>query len=203
MAAKLRFVFSQRSDPLEALELADGLLDPGSASVERPWEEAGLFLVIGLGRDDGDRAVLAGSPPVGLAGVALVADAGAGIHVRPEVEQDGKVRSVAVLAAGQIESNRMAVEIGLQMDLGGEATARAAERLAVLPPFAPAAETCARTTVLSNIWTMSAEEESAARCSKKTSKTPALLKRSNRFQTVFHLPNCSGSALQVTLWTEK
>jgi hypothetical protein len=138
---------------LEAFELSNGVLDSGSAPVERLGEEAGLILLIGLGRDDRDRAAVAGRLPVRLAGVAFVADGGAGMNVRPEVEQDGKVRSVAALAAGQIEGDRMAVEVGLQVDLGREAAARAAERLAALPPFAPAAETCARTTVLSSICT--------------------------------------------------
>ena len=61
------------------------------------------------------------------------------------------MRSVTFLAPGQIEGDGMSVEIGLQVDFGREAASRAAKRLAILPPFAPAAETCARTTVLSNI----------------------------------------------------
>lgn len=61
------------------------------------------------------------------------------------------MRSVTFLAAGQIEGDGMSVEIGLQVDFGPEAASRAAKRLAILPPFAPGAETCARTTVLSNI----------------------------------------------------
>ena len=52
-----------------------------------------------------------------------------------------------------MEGERQAVEVDLEVDLGREAAPRAAERLAGLPPFAPAAETCARTTVESNIWT--------------------------------------------------
>jgi hypothetical protein len=48
-------------------------------------------------------------------------------------------------AASQVEGERQAVKIKFQVDLGGEAAAREAERLAVLPPFAPAAETWART----------------------------------------------------------
>ena len=57
------------------------------------------------------------------------------------------------LAAGQVEVERVAVEIGLEVDFGREAAARAAERLAMLPPFAPAAETWARAVVLSKNWT--------------------------------------------------
>jgi hypothetical protein len=40
-----------------------------------------------------------------------------------------------------VEVERVAVEIGLEVDFGRETTARAAERLVMLPPFAPAAET--------------------------------------------------------------
>ena len=50
-----------------------------------------------------------------------------------------------------MEGDREAVKIGLEMDFRREAAARPAERLIFLPPFAPAAETCARTTVESNI----------------------------------------------------
>lgn len=48
-----------------------------------------------------------------------------------------------------------------------------------------------------------AEADSEARWSKKISNTPALLNRSNRFHTLFHLPKRSGSARQLMLWTEK
>jgi hypothetical protein len=40
-----------------------------------------------------------------------------------------------------VEVERTAVEIGLEMDFGGEAATRATESLVLLPPFAPAAET--------------------------------------------------------------
>ena len=73
------------------------------------------------------------------------------------------MRCVAFLAAGEVESNGMAVKVRLQMDFGGEAATRAAERLILLPPFAPAAETWARTMVLSNIWIRCAADDSAAR----------------------------------------
>ena len=61
--------------------------------------------------------------------------------------------AVADLATGQMECDRQAAEIGLEVDFGRESAARAAERLILLPPFAPTAETWARTTVLSNICT--------------------------------------------------
>jgi hypothetical protein len=52
--------------------------------------------------------------------------------------------AVAGLATGQMEVERVAVEVGLEVDFGLEPTARSAERLALLPLFAPAAETWAR-----------------------------------------------------------
>ncbi len=66
------------------------------------------------------------------------------------------------------------------MDFRREPAARAAEGLTVLPPFAPAAETWARTMVLSNIWIRCADVLIEASVSKKASKTPALLNRSKR-----------------------
>ncbi len=67
------------------------------------------------------------------------------------------MRRVRRLASCQVEGERMAVEIGLEMDLGREAAARAAKGLIFPPPFAPAAKTWARIAVLSNIWTRSRE----------------------------------------------
>jgi len=40
-----------------------------------------------------------------------------------------------------VEVEGITVEIGLEMDFGRETAARAAERVEMLPPFAPAAET--------------------------------------------------------------
>ncbi len=85
------------------------------------------------------------------------------------------------------------------MDFRRETAARTAERLVVLPPFAPAAETCARTTVESNICTRCAVSLIAASASKKASKVPVRLNRQNRFQTLFQCPNFSGRARHVML----
>lgn len=196
-------LFAAKRDALEALELADGLFDAGAAAVERVGEEVRLVLLVGLVRDDRDDAALACRGAVGLAGIPLAADRIARIDIGAEVEQDFEVRRVALLATGQVEGDGMAVDVCFQVDFGGEAAARSTERLSLLPPFAPAAETWARTTVLSNICTRWADDDSEARWSKKVSNTSALLYRSNRFQTLFHLPKRSGSARQVMLCTEK
>jgi hypothetical protein len=115
-------------------------------------------------------------------------------HLRGQI-----VAAVTGFAAGQMKGQRQAVEIDLQVDFGREAAARAAERLIVLPPFAPAAETCARTTVESNIVTRCAVSLIAASASKKASKVPDRLNRQNRFHTLFQCPNVSGRARQVML----
>ena len=139
------------------------MLDAGTASVDGLGKETGLVLLVGLARDDRDDTALACGIAIGPAGIALVADRCTWIDIGTKPKQDREMRCVALLAAGQVEGDRKAVEVGLQVDFGGEAAARAAERLTLLPPFAPAAETWARTTVLSNICTRCAEDDSAAR----------------------------------------
>jgi hypothetical protein len=97
-----------------------------------------------------------------LAVVSFVSHGDAWVDVWSDVEQGFELGAVAGLARGQVEVEWMAVEIGLEVDLGREAAARASERLTVLPPFAPAAEACARAVVLSKnciscaVWLLSA-----------------------------------------------
>ena len=86
---------------------------------------------------------------VGLAVISLVRHRNAWANVGTDVERRLELCAVADLAAGQVEVERIAVEIGFEVDFGRETASRAAERLAILPPFAPAAETWARAVVLS------------------------------------------------------
>jgi hypothetical protein len=79
--------------------------------------------------------------------------------------------------AGLLEGNGQATEVGLQVNPGGETATRAAKRLIMLPPFASAAETWARTAVESNICTKCAVSLIAARASKNASKVPDRLSR--------------------------
>ena len=192
-------LIAAQGDTLEALELAHGDLDARPGFVENVWKVRGSVLCVGLLRDDRHDAARAAQGAVGLAVVALVADGGARRDVGAEIEKHREVRAIALLSAGEIEGDGQAVLVGLQMDLGGEAAPGAAKRLILLPPFAPAAETWARTTVESNIWMRWAVELIPAKVSKKASKTPALLNRSKRFHTLFHLPKLSGKARQVML----
>ena len=141
--------------------------------------------------------------PVGLAVIPLVGHRDARADVGADVERGLKLCAVAGLATGQMEVERVAVEIGLEVDFGREAAARAAERLAILPPFAPAAETWARAVVLSKNWTRCAVWLHSASNWKNASNTPERLSRQNRFHTLFHLPNSPGSARHVMLCTVK
>jgi hypothetical protein len=199
----LRGFLASECDTLEALELADGLLDAGTPAVEGFWEEGGSIFVGRPRRDHGADATRSGRLTVGLGVVALVADGGARRDVWPEVEQDGKMAAVARLAGGQIEGDWETVEVGFEMDLGREAASRPPKSLAVLPPFAPAAETWARAVVESNICTRWAVPLVAASMSNIASKTPDRESRQKRFQTAFQSPNSTGNARQVMLWTVK
>ena len=147
----LRGLLAAQGDAFEALELADAVLDPGALAVEEFGEEFGLGGGILTVRDDRADAAPARRRAVALGVISLVGEHGAGRDIRPDVEQDLEMAAVAGFAASQLEGQRQAFEIGLQVDFGGKSTARAAEGLTVLPPFAPAAETCARTTVESTI----------------------------------------------------
>ena len=146
-------LLAAQSNALEPLELSHGLLDASPSTVERLGKERRLLFggrPIRNGRAD---ATGAGGLPVGLGVIALVAHSSARRDVRPEVEQRLEVRAVADLTTGQVKAQRIAIPVGLEVDLGREAAARAAQRLPALPPFAPAAETWARTMVESNICT--------------------------------------------------
>jgi hypothetical protein len=79
------------------------------------------------------------------------------------------------------------------MNLTGEPAPRAAKSLFASPPFAPAAEMCPRTVVLSMLW----RELSAiawARVVATASQIPARLQRRKRWYTVIHLPYFSGTS---------
>ena len=153
--------------------------------------------------DDGSDAARSRGVPVGLAGVAFVADDGARLNVGSDVEQGFEVTPVGGFATGQVEGDDVAGGVRFCVDFRGEAAARTTERLPLLPPFAPAADTCARTIVESNIWIKCADELIEASASKKASKTPALLNRSKRFHALFQAPKRSGKGRHRTFSTVK
>ena len=171
--------------------------------VEQLGEEHRPLSGVGPVRDHRDDAPGATRCPVCLGVVAFVSQCRPRLDVRPDVERGWQLRAVADLASGQVEAERQAAEVGLEVDLAGEPAPRTAERLLVLPPFAPAADTCARTTVLSNICTRCAVGLISASAWKNASNTPDRLNRENRFHTLFQEPYSVGRARQVMLCTVK
>ena len=90
---------------------------------------------------------------IGLAVLSFVGHRHPRLDIRADVERYLELCAVAGLARRHVQGERVAVEIGLEMDFARKAATRAAERLVLLPPFAPAAETWARAVVLSKNWT--------------------------------------------------
>ena len=127
------------TDPTSGAQMLYARFDAGAAPVERLREEGRWVLCIGFERDGRCDAAGSGERPVGLGVIALVGERGARRDIRPQIQQQLEQRAVAGLAAGQVEGERMAIKVALEVDLGGEATARAAETLARSPPVAPAA----------------------------------------------------------------
>jgi hypothetical protein len=154
--------------------VSDTLLDTGAGLVERRGEEFRFGFFIGLVRDDRRDTARPRRRAIGLAGVDFVADGGARLNIRADVEQGFEMRRVGGLAVGQVEGDDVARCVRLGVDFRGEAAARTSERLRFLPPLAPTADKCARTMVESNIWIRCADELMEASVSKKASNTPAL-----------------------------
>lgn len=196
-------LLAPQGDALEALELSEALLNTGAAPVKRLGEEGRPLFRVGFEGNGRRDAAGSGDGPIGPRVITFVGERGTGRDVGTEIQQQFEERAVAGLAAGQVKGDRLAVEVALEVDLGGEAPARAAKGLSVLPPFAPAADTWARTTVESNIWIRWAVRLRDASVSKNSSNTPTWRSRQNLFQTLFQGPNCAGSARQVMLCTVK
>ena len=149
---EFRAVFSQRSATrLKRLSGPRPCSMRARALVESAGEESRLVLFVGFVGDDGSNTARSRGVPVGPAGVAFVADDGAGLNVGPDVKQGFEVTPVEGFAAGQVEGDDGAGGVRFCVDFRGEAATRPPERLPFLPAFAPAADTCARTTVESNI----------------------------------------------------
>ena len=86
--------------------------------------------------------------------------------------------------------------VAAQVELGREPAPRAAQRLALLPPFAPAACWWARIVVPSSICNRSSAAPLPAKAANRASNTPRSRHRAKRRQTVFHLPYRSGMVRQ-------
>src|SRR5258708_12565308 len=127
------------------------MIDAGASIVEDFGKESRFCGGILSVRDGGTDAAPACRLAVGLGVVTLVAENRPRRDVRTDVEQDFEIAAIAGLTPGEVESQRQAVEIGLQVDFGGKPAARAAESLAFLPPFPPAPDTSPPTILESAI----------------------------------------------------
>ena len=110
-------------------------------SIERLAEDLGDILRRRSMRNDRQRFLLSRGSPIRFAVIALVSDDGARGDIRTDGHQGFEFRGIGFLAARQIEGDREAIEIGLEVYFRRKAAARAAQRLVFLPPFAPAADT--------------------------------------------------------------
>ena len=196
-------LLATQGNTFETFEFSHCDFDPCPGFIESDREV--LLPVFGIGLLGNDRHDVSASAqgPVGIAVIAFVADGGARLDVGTKIEKHREMRAITLLSASQIEGDDVAIRVGLEVDFGREPAARAPERLGFLPPFAPAAETCARTTVESNIWMRWADLLNDASVSKNISNTSEWLSRQNRFHTLFQLPYFSGNARHVTLCTAK
>lgn len=134
-------LFASEGDPFESLQPTEALFDASASLVEGLCEEGRPILFVGLVRDHGSNAPLPRSLAVRLAGIAFVAHDSARLYIRSDIEQGFEVARIRGLAAGQVEADERARSVGFRVDFRRETAARAPERLPLLPPFAPAAET--------------------------------------------------------------
>ena len=107
-----------------------------------------FFPPIGFGGDDSLylAASQIGTDSIGV--VSLIRQQGLG-RAFGQVDQLGVGRAVGGLAMGQMEGDGSSSGIGETMKLTGEPAPRAAKSSSTSPPFPPAAETWARSVVLS------------------------------------------------------
>ena len=122
-------------DCSELLQLGEGVLDEMAPAVHVAVEADG-GLAVGLGRDHrgGAAVVKLRSEPIGVEG--FVAEQSAEDDA---LNQRLHADAVVALAGQQDEAHQSAEGIDEGDDLGGQATARAADRLLLGPPLAPLA----------------------------------------------------------------
>ena len=114
---------ASHGDAFEPLQLADCLFDACAKFVEAPWKKASSLLGVFATRDDRRYAARECRRPVGLAVISLVRYRDARADVGADVERRLELCAVAGLAPGQVEVERVALEVGLEVDFGRETAA--------------------------------------------------------------------------------
>lgn len=134
-------------DASEVLEAAEEALDDVAVAIGHGIVAVGM-LAVRLWGDD-DLAATLGEPVtqgagiVGAVGDELLGRSGDGQQVSCSVQ-------IADVAGSEDKGERAAELIGQRVNLGGTSTARTPDRMSAGPPFAPAAERCAFTCMLSS-----------------------------------------------------
>lgn len=182
-----------RGDCAIDLEVANHALDAVSVAIDASVPADDRFAV-GAGWDNRPDSA---PGQVGADRIAIVAFVGKKVFRLGvgQVHQVFERRAVGRFAAREVEGERDTGGIAETMNFTGEPAPRAAKSLVVSPPFAPAAETCPRTVVLSMLW----RELSAIAWAKvvaTASQMPAALQRRKRWYTVIHFPYFSGTSRQ-------
>src|SRR5260370_35217544 len=141
----------------------------------------------GVVGDHGERALAGDRQPEVVGDIGGLGDDGLGGHA---VDERPGRRGITGLAGGEHEGHRTAQAAHGEMDLVGQAAARASDGLIASPPFAPPECWWARTMVESTIkYSKSGSSDTA---SKMRRPTPLPLHRLKRRKTLFHSPNASG-----------
>jgi curved DNA-binding protein CbpA len=175
-----------RGDASELLEPAEAAFDEMSLGIEVSIERM-LGRSRGVVGDDGERTFAGDRQPEVVGVIGGIGDDDIGGHA---VDERSGLRSITGLAGGEDEAHRAAQAANGEMDLGGQAAARASDGLIASPPFAPQECWWARTMVESTIkYSKSGSSDSA---SKMRRQTPFSLHRLKRRKTLFHSPNASG-----------
>src|SRR3954471_45419 len=174
----------------ELLQLGEGVLDQVAPAVHGAVEVEAAFAA-GLGRDHrrGAAGVEVRPDPVHIE--RLVAEQGV---EGDALDQRRHADGVVPLAGQQHEAHQVAERVGEGDDLGGQAAARASDRLGLRPPLAPLALWWA-VTMVPSIRAYS-KSGSPDRQAKTRSNTPPFTHRRKRWKTLFHLPKAPGRSRQ-------
>ena len=122
-------------DTAEVLEFVEAALDAIAQLVES--EVVGDEVRAGrIAGDDGLRPLAGDERAQGIAVIGLVGDHVVGVEA---LKEHWRLRGIATLSGSEDDSNRAPLAIGGEVDLGGQSSSGAPQRLILVPPFPVAA----------------------------------------------------------------
>ena len=188
----LGFLVEASSDAAPIFEPTEGALDNVAHSVGDGVERRRLTSRH-FGRDDGVTGLCGQEGADVIAVVGFVTEECA----RRWYGRQKRAGTVEIMhiTAGQEQSVEAARGVAERVDFGGAPTTRAADCLILLPPFAPAADRCARTAVLSTM-ARSGGSPQLAKAAYSSCHSPRSLQRLKRLNSVVLGPYSSGRARQ-------